>query len=269
MSKAEKQSEAALARVLVAWLKAAGWEVNEEVPFRADPASASVWIADVIATRWVEGRRIVAAYEVKKAMGLDVMEQADRWLSFVNQCWIVVPGDGTAASKGHAYGYRRLNDAGIGVLHVREWTKLEMQAAARPGGELPPIETRIAMVFSAEQNRIDTPALEDALLPEHRDGSFAGAGTKTGERATRTNILLQEIRIYLAEHDGHAPLDQVVRAFRTPWLIPRAKEGQIPRVRMNGSGPEVLLEIVAAGNETPLLSDRSSRTAPRNRVAFG
>lgn len=265
MSTTEKASEAALARVLVAWLKANDWEANEEVPFRADAPGASTWIADVVATKG----GIVAVFEVKKAMGLDVMDQADRWLNHANQSWVVVPGDGRAASPGHAYGYRRLNDAGIGVLHIRKHTKLEEQMALRPGGTLPAPEALVSVVHQAEHFDVNTAPLREALRPEHRDGSFAGAGTKTGERANKTNLVYKQIREYLKARGNDAPLEEIVRNYKAPWLILKAKEGQIPMVRLNGSGPAVLLELVEPGNETPILSDRSSRTARRDRRVYG
>lgn len=268
MSKAEKQSEAALASVLVAWLKAGGWEVNEEVPFRPDPAGPSIWIADVVARRWDHGRAIVAVFEVKRHFGLEVMQQAERWSNRANQVFAVVPGDGAAPGEAHAYGYDKLARVGIGVIHVRDITKLDEQMALRPGGALPAPETRVSIALAADHDYVDASALEAALRPEHRDGSFAGAGTKTGTRATKTNVTLQEMRVYLAEHNNQAPLDEVVRAFKVPWIIPKLKDGEIPRIRLNGTGPEMLLELVEEGQEAPV-TDRSSRTAPRERRAFG
>ena len=260
-----KASERALAVVLVAWLEADGWEVNQEVKFRPDARKASIWIADVVARR----AGIVAVYEVKTAMGLPVMEQAERWMEYADQAWIVVPGHGKPANHGHAYGYRRLEQDGIGVLHVRGWTKVEVQIAGRPGGELPPITVRVSTVVEATNTHAFTGPLELALLPEHRDGSFAGAGSQIGTRVSKTNLVLARVREYITDRGGSAPIEDVVRNVGENWITRRAKDGKIPRVRVNGCSAVAMLELVEPGNEAPFMSERTARTAPRDRVAFG
>lgn len=262
-----KPSERAVAIPLIATLKADGWTVYEEVRFRHDPHDPAFWIADIVATK----RGTIRVYEVKVAFGLDVMAQAARWLGYAHEVWIVVPGKGTAASRGHAYGYNLLRKEGLGVVHVREPSKLEVQMAMAPGGELPAPEALVAEVACAVCLNVLTEPLEAALHQAQASGEFAGAGTKSGERVTEGNLAHKAIREYLdaaREFGGCSPLAEVARAVgQTAWLVTKwAKAGKIKGVQLDGTAVELVLRRVPEGQEEPLMDARQLKSRPARYI---
>lgn len=261
-----KPTERAVAIPLIAKLKAEGWEVNEEVRFRHDPRDTAFWIADIVA---VKGGT-VRVYEVKVVFGLDVMAQTARWIGYANEVWVVVPGDGTAANRGHAYGSYLMGKEGLGLVHVCAPNEVEKMREAR-SGEPTPLKQLVKTVVEASHYSVDTEALEAALHPAQASGKFAGAGTKTGARVSPANLAKQAIRDYLdvaKEYGGCTPLAEVAKAVgETEWLVTKwAKAGKIPGVQLDGTQTEIVLRRVDEGQEEPLMDARQLKSRPQRYI---
>lgn len=82
---------------VVAWLAERGWDVYQEVTGRGGRA-------DIVATLG----RLVAVVELKKSLGLDVLEQGSRWIGHANIVWVGVP-------------YPRHSNAQVFARSVAEW----------------------------------------------------------------------------------------------------------------------------------------------------
>lgn len=253
-----------LAAPVKAFLEGRGLTPYEEVRHRD---AAGIWrAADIIAI----SSSLTVAVEMKLTHSTELLAQAVHWLDLADLVWIAIPALTSKAplaieARRVAIDYAAWK--GIGVLEVRKLEKTEEAALARG---IEPRDPIVVVIHEPErQHGRNVGEIRDQLRREHRDGSHAGAGSKTGERVSKTNLVLQEIRAYLAECHGKAPLDSVVRAFKAPWLIPKVKAGQVPRIRFNGSALVAILELVEAGSEAAIETDRSSRTAPRERRAYG
>lgn len=261
-----KPAERAVAIPLIAKLKHEGWKVHEEVVFFYDPDSSAFWIADIVA---VKGG-VIRVYEVKAVFGLDVMAQTARWLGYANEVWVVVPGDGTAANRGHAYGYVLLGKEGIGVIHVRQPNQVEKMREARSGEATLP-ELLVTLAIEPHRFHANTERLEAALHPAQASGKFAGAGTKTGARVSPANLAKQAIRDYLdvaKQYGGCTPLAEVAKAVgETEWLVTKwAKAGKIPGVQLDGTQTEIVLRRVDEGQEEPLMDARQLKSRPQRYI---
>ena len=246
-----KRTEEELALILIAWLKANGWEVYEEVKFWPDPGDRTAWyVADIVATR----NGVVAIFEVKLAFGLTVMRQAERWVRYAHEVYVFVPGKGVPANVDHAYGHGKLREVGIGVLHLRDHSKLEVQMAARPGGELPPMEKLVITAQAAVTSRPEDARLEGELRDEHKSGRFARAGVKGGDRVSPANLTKAAIAAHVASAGGAAPIAEVARAVgASSWLITKwAKAQGIKGIAHDSSASEIVLRAVNPGNERPI-----------------
>lgn len=259
-----KPSERAVAIPLCAYLRAEGWEVFEEVRYRYDDTKTAFWIADVVALK----NGVLVVFEAKAAFSLAVMRQAERWIGLANEVYVVVPGTGKPANPDHAYGCDKLLAVGIGVLHIRKHTKVEVQSAARRGG-LPPPEALVVEKQSAIRSHAETYRLEAALHPAQASGEFAGAGTKTGERVTKGSLAHKAIREHLDTLPGRvAPLVDVARAVGTStWVITKwAKDSKIKGVQLDGRELEIVLRRVDEGDEEPLLDARQMKSRPARYI---
>ena len=257
-----KIAETSLGPPLRAYLTAAGWELSEEVRFQATPGGPW-WIADMVATR----NGIVAVFEMKAHFGLDVMAQAARWIGHANQIFVVVPGNGSPANAGHAHGYALLARDGICVLQVREHSKTEHQMAGAPRGELPSIDKLVSVIGDAALRLVRADALRDALRPEHRNGSFAGAGTKNGERVSKTSLAHNAIREVLANSDGPVSIVDMRRAIdgNERQLITWAREKKIDRVQLDERETVMVLRLVEPGEEAPITAT-SNKSRPARYI---
>lgn len=260
-----KPSERAVAIPLIAGLKADSWEVFEEVRYRYDDTKTAHWIADVIAKK----AGVLAVFEVKAAFSLAVMRQAERWINLAHEIYVVVPGTGTPANPDHAYGHGKLGESGIGVLHIRKHSKVELQMAARAGGALPPPEALVVPAQGAVPSRCSTARLEAALHPAQASGEYAGAGTKTGERVTPANLTHKAIREHLETLPFRTgPLADVARAVGAKdWLVTQwAKAAKIKCVQLDGRELEIALRLVDPGAEAPILDARQMKSKPQRWI---
>lgn len=251
-----KSSEAALADVAKDYLRDLGWNLFEEVPFNG-------WIVDIVGT----GDAGILSCEVKLSLGFPVITQGKRIRDFAHYSWIAVPAGKLTSERQEALDVCAWR--GIGVLEIREISKTD-EAALRRGAELS--EPRVKEIHRAvRQSPVDHgAALRAACAPQHQTHAKAGtkSGTAENPRWTRTEETREAVREYLEANGRTAPIDAVVRALKAPWIILKAREGKIPRVRLNGSGLVEMLELVEPGNEAPV-TDRSSRTAKRDRTVYG
>ena len=260
----DKLLERDLAGPVKAFLESRGLTPHEEVRHRD---AAGIWrAADIVAI----DDRLTVAVEMKLTHSTELLAQAVHWLDLADLVWIALPvltSKAPLAIEARRVAIDYCFIKGIGVLEVRKLEKTEAAASFRG---LEPSTPLVAVVHEPErQHGRNVAEIRDQLRQEHRDGSHAGAGSKTGARVSKTNLTYQEIRVYLAEHGGRAPLDGIVRAFEVPWIIPKVKAAEVPCIRYNGSAVVAILELVEPGREGAILSERSSRTAPRERRAYG
>lgn len=259
-----KLFERDLADPVKAFLKAEGWDLFEEVPHAGK-------VPDIVGVWSLFGGDRLGVFELKTSLGYPVQAQALFWCDHAHSTSIVVPWAKMTPERQLALDVCAWK--GIGVLEVRKLEKTEEAALAR-GVE--PKTPRVVWLHDARNctPKDDGAGLREALAPQHQGGAYAGAGTKTGTaeapRWTLTERRREAVRAYLATAGDVAPFDVVAahvgcgdtRAPRS-LLLKWAQAGEISRVRLNGCETVLRLELVEPGEERPLYSERSLRTAPR------
>lgn len=177
--------EPAIAECAADWLESMGLEVYEEVRIHDGGR-----IADLVGV----GADSVVVVETKVRLGLDVIEQADRWKPYANAVWAAF-ADIRTRHRGFERGQPRTRylamwlceQLGIGILSVPDYD------TALPN-VLVPAQIREARGVSI---------LRERLAPEQRRGaSGARAGSTGGGYHTpfrRTATLVAEI---VSEHPG-------------------------------------------------------------------
>lgn len=179
-----RRSEVDLARPVVAWLRAQGWRVYQEVQHCGA-------VADIVATRG----RLLWAIEVKATLGLAVVGQAMGWRPYANLVSVAGPARPQRAAR-LAFD-ALLRASAIGCLIVRD--------PGYPGHEW------VTVAADPDLARRTVPSLRAALRPEHETWAEAGAATSTGARWTPWKATVQEVTRYVAEHPG-ATLREVMEA---------------------------------------------------------
>lgn len=164
-----------MAAVAVAWLRAAGWVVYQEVEYRGD-------IADIVATRGEE----VAVVEAKLALGLTVLAQGDRWKGRAHFIYVATPG--YSARVARSFGATVCRALGLGLLEI----------------DPPFFEHEAGRVRVAAEPVRDENAAHGALLatlrPEHE--TYAAAGSPTGHRWSTFRESERNLVAYVIEHPG-------------------------------------------------------------------
>ncbi len=258
---AERILERDLGAPVEATLQSQGYIVNKEVKYLGK-------IADIVA---VSVHNLVT-FELKTQLTLALLTQAANWTAHVNETWIAVPEELPAGkvSDVRAYGYRICREHGIGVLTVRALSKMEQERANRGedmGGQ-PGLIARVTMVVAATCNSyVDTTAFHEILRPEHQ--TFSEAGTKSGLRVGPFQDMCQSVRDLLQASGGSATLEDVVRRAKRPskTMVDLLRAKRIPMVRLDGSGlGPVMVRLVKAGEETPVMNERESKSRPPRYV---
>lgn len=189
-------SERDLARVIVAWFTDLKWDVYQEVTHLGD-------IADIVVT---QGPKL-GVIECKMAFGLPVLGQCHRWKQRSNLTWAAVPWGGRSFAEDVAATF------GIGVLRVR-------MSSEYTGGKL--IEIPIVEEVRAPEFRRRTfDGLRDALRPEHADGTYAAAGTQSGDRFSPFKSTCRELLRVVSAEPGLTLKDAVDR-IRHHYGTPKA-----------------------------------------------
>ncbi len=252
---------------VIAHLEGRGLTVHQEVRHRD---AAAVWrAADIIAI----SSSLTVAVEMKLTHSTELLAQAVHWIDLADEAWIAIPAltsKAPLAIEARRVAVEYCAWKGIGVLTVRQVEKTEEAALARG---VAPHDPLVVVVHEAErQHGRNVAEIRDQLRDEHRDGSHASAGAKSGRRVSNTQGRHDAVRAHLAACPKRiARLDHVARALHVNehTLRDEVEREKVATVRLNGLPLEMCLELVPAGEERPLYSGRSERTAPRNRVAFG
>lgn len=228
MRKALFETEAAMAAVLIDWLRPQGWEIYQEVPWCG--------CADIVATRgpllWV--------IECKLQLSLDLIEQGCAHTRHAHWVSLAVP------AYGRRNGSRLMHDIlghfGLGLLEVRpaptnDWSRSDWISERRH----PDLRRRIA------------PGLRASLCEEHK--SYAAAGSAAAPRWTAFKSTCRDIRAYVQNHPGCAlreMLEAVPTHYRSSGSTVRARlaqlieEGIVEGVRLEHSGKDLRLFPVDA-----------------------
>lgn len=251
-------SEQALARAAVAYLHDHHWDVYQEV--RYEPAHG---VADIVA---VQGK-IVCVVECKASLSLDVIAQAWRWTSFAHYTWIAVP---KAKRESNAYdgrwlGMRVCEERGIGAMTVRSHTSMENALRVRALQEreqfgyddMTADALRVQIAASPSlQRKANVAGLLATLAPEHK--TFAPAGQRHGKRWSPFQKTCADVRRYLEDHSGAAPLADVLGSIDHHYandasargnLVHWIDAGKIEGVRVDRSSRRLVLRLTAVKPE--------------------
>lgn len=206
-----RRPETDIARPVVAWLRADGWTVYQEVEHREG-------IADIVATRGP----LVWAIEVKTRLSLEVYAQARRWTAYAHLASVAVPPGRRRSRILEAV----LAEHGIGVLLVSSEERIHQESA-------PTLRRSVG------------PSLRKALRPEQQ--TYSEAGSPTGARWTpwRATVrdLVEAVRLRpgitlreaLEESRHHYSSSAVARAS----LARQIRSGLIEGLRLEQQGREV------------------------------
>lgn len=174
-------TEADMAAKVVAYFKASGWRVYEEVVHPNEGTAR----ADIVAV----GPENVWVIECKLALGLDVMAQARRWLSFANRVSVAVArGQGTESSA-RATAVHALRLMGIGVLEVESLWPIDE-------GKRAPVTERLM----AEHVHHINPSLLQSLQEGHQ--THAKAGTNRGGHLTPFRQTIDAVAAFARSRPG-------------------------------------------------------------------
>lgn len=149
-------SEADLARRVVAWLENQHWDVYQEV----QPRRLS-HTADIVAVQ----NRIVWVIECKTSFGLSVIAQAHRWSWLAHYVSVAVPAPTRNTGGEYAMAGLIVRGFGIGHLSISEygdWASVDEQ-----------VKPRLARTASTDY-------ILESLTPEHK--TFAEAGNNKSQR---------------------------------------------------------------------------------------
>jgi len=228
------ESEAALAAVVVSWLRGSDAQVFQEVEHRGD-------IADIVATRADE----VLVVECKLSSNLHLLEQAWRWRERAHRVYIAVPFYGGA----HRFARVVCEKLGIGVL------KVTPPSAYRPKDD----PGKVHIIYKSPLREPDASrcSLLSVLRPEHQ--TYAAAGSPTGARFTPFRATAQALVAYVVAHPGER-LRVVLDTIPTHWpkkvsvtaVVKLIERGVIPGVRVEGTGREIrIFPVVGTGASAP------------------
>jgi len=217
---------------VIAWLRDQGFEdVYQEVDAGA--------VADIVAVRGA----LLVVVELKRALSLDVLLQAEAWRKSAHFAWAAVP-----RAKSYRHGVFRVAEMlGVGVLEVRPPTRYETEQHVAER-----IEER---AHPAMRRRID--ALLRSRLHERQKTAVAGAPTGRGRwtpwratcerlaravRAAPGQTLKQLLDGGLKTHYANAAS---ARASIAHW----AEAGKIEGVRLERDGGAIRLFPVPSVEE--------------------
>ncbi len=158
-----------LAIPLIAWLDSHGFEVYQEVQVNGDTA-------DIVA---VLHGKLVHVIEVKTALSMAVLAQADRWRHYAHWRSVAVPHLRRNGAV-HPFTMRICQDYGIGMFYIGR-----------------DISERIPPAFN---RKVRADIVLKTLRPEHK--TYAQAGSSNGRRWTPFAATCTSIARYVANHPG-------------------------------------------------------------------
>lgn len=262
-------SEADLAKVVIAWLRDAGWTIFQEVEHHGD-------IADIVATR--AGK--VAVVECKLHLNPEVLHQADRWLTRAHFAWAAAP-ERRSTSDAWRFAQTACRKLGIGLLGVESHERWrDVTTAGSPTRFETYVETAVLVRVDAAEQKVDGVKLLATLRPEHE--TYAEAGSPTGHRWTPFRETERDVVAYVKTHPGELARD-VLRVVPHHWrskapagtLLALIRRGIITGIRAeNGKGGARLFPVAPivealpapAPQPVPTPAPLSPPTRKRSRV---
>ena len=196
-------TEVELARQVVAFLEREGFEVYQEVQLEFGGRTA-----DIVA---LDSNRRVMIVEVKRTLGLSVMEQADGWTRRNLAHWVCVAAPHSNA-RSRLFADQICMDYGWGLIEVG-------QDASRMTS--PPRFRR-----RAEASRV-----LDALTPEHQ--TYAEAGNADGRRWTPFQATCAAMRDFVRRRPG-STMREVVGGIRHHYATDASAKGCIMKWLRDG-----------------------------------
>lgn len=209
--------ETDLAKHIVDWLTADGWEVYQEVQ-----PGLLAHVADIVAVR----RGMLWVIECKLTLSLEVIGQAEHWRQMANWSSVAVPRAKRSGGRDAARRVCRL--LGVGMLSVDRSGSVTI--------DTPPT-----------MNRAPIELLRRALDEGHK--TAAPAGTNGGGRYTPFRRTCEHLARYVAKHPGcslkdavdatrhHYASDSTARSCLAKWI----ELGRVAGVRMEREGRKIRL----------------------------
>lgn len=146
-------TEAELAKLVIEWFRADGWDVFQEVPFAGIAA-------DIVVTRGP----LIGVVECKKYLNFDVLEQCDRWLPHANFVWAAT----WCAKRGNSwYANKVCRYSGFGLIQSYD-------------NNIDSVKQKVDPEF----RRKTSGELKDKLRPEMMSGKYGEAGSNRAGRYT-------------------------------------------------------------------------------------
>jgi len=131
------ESEADLAKVVISWLEAHGWDVFQEVqPDACGPIADIVGVQSGIS--WV--------IETKRAFGKKLLSQAATWQLAAHHVSVAVPWPRRALTKAYMDRLKKFEETGVGVLQVHPRGTVSETLAPQVLGD--PAKKTLAAVLS-------------------------------------------------------------------------------------------------------------------------
>ena len=236
----KRLAETQIGKAVVQWLEDEGWDVYQEVPVDGTTP-------DVVGVRG----SVVLVVECKTSFGLDVMAQAQRWVSHgarANLVYIAVPQERTP-SDGRRLGMKLLRDMGIGLVEINT-RMIDADYTSR----------YFTTVHRAPLHRgADTSRITKSLRPEHK--TFCAAGESKAKRFTPFTETCTLVLRFVEQRPG-CTIGEAVRGIVKHHYASEktalssigywAERGKIPgiRVEMKGKRRTLVPHRQIASNET-------------------
>lgn len=214
------ETEAAFARLVVAWLAGQDFDVYQEVQIARYTRRA-----DIVATRGP----LVVVVECKMSLGLALIEQAAFWTQMSHMTYVAVPLNYVPfrSDRGRfGFACKVARRFGLGVLtcHAEDpFAEMLVRESERP-------EFR---------RRVDANYLRERLAAEHK--TFAEAGNANGKFWTPFQATSKAVADYARAHPG-VRLKDVVDNVKTHYSTPATARACIVKWATDGKMPGVRLE---------------------------
>ncbi len=224
-------SESDIARPVVAWLKDHHWTVYQEVAYGGR-------CADIVATLGTGSKPLVMVVEVKKSLGLDVIEQACFWTSRAHYVCVATP---RARSRSTQLLNKILDWQGLGLLEI-DTGRLKYQTNL----SVLDVSQRVAPPLHRKSK---TKKLLGVLTEDHKTYAEAGNGSKHWTPFLATcRTLLQTVtanpgitlKAFLDTEKTHYASKSSARANIVRWI----EAGVIPGLRLVKTGKAIQLHLI-------------------------
>lgn len=208
---AKFSTEAAMAKIVVAWLIADEWDVYQEV----EPPQCS-GTADIVATRG----HILWIIECKRTMSMDLLAQAMDWRGWGHRVSVAVPALKMSWGR-RGFLKRVMGDYDIGWLSVQD-------PKARNAAYNAPVKELIRPGF---QRRLKNTRMRDCLTERHK--TYAEAGTASGRRWTPFKATCEALVRVVKAKPG-IPIADLLKEVDHHYSSDSSARSQITRLSRDG-----------------------------------